>query len=71
MATSTGGTLRTDRNDLAGGIDEMIRDSRQYYRLAYVQPDVRGDELGRPRRIEVSVTRRDVDIRARRRYMPR
>ncbi len=71
MATSTGGTLRTDRNDLTGGIDEMIRDSRQYYRLAYLQPDVPDDKSGKPRRIDVSVTRRDVDIRARRRYMPR
>ena len=71
MATSTGGTLRTDRNDLAGGIGELIRDSRQYYRIAYHQPDVPASELGRPRRIEVSVTRRDVDVRARRRYMPR
>lgn len=71
MATSTGGTLRTDRNDLTGGIDEMIRDSRQYYRLAYVQPDVPADELTRPRRITVSATRSGVDMRARQRYMPR
>lgn len=70
MATSTGGTLTTDRNNLAADVPTMIRDSRQYYRIVYLQPEVPADELTRPRRIDVSVTRRDVEIRARQRYMP-
>lgn len=71
MATSTGGTLTTDRNNLAADVPTMIRDSRQYYRLVYVQPDVPADDVGKTRAIDVKVTRRDVDVRARRRYMPR
>lgn len=71
MAASTGGTLTTDRNNLTADVPTMIRDSRQYYRLVYVQPDVPADDVGKPRTIDVKVTRRDVDVRARRRYMPR
>lgn len=71
MATSTGGTLTTDRNNLSVDVPTMIRDSRQYYRLVYLQPDVAEDDLKKPRRIDVTVTRRDVDVRARRQYIPR
>lgn len=71
MATSTGGTLTTDRNDLAADVPTMIRDSRQYYRVVYLQPDVVEDDLKKPRRIEVVVDRPDTKVRARQRYMPR
>lgn len=71
MATSTGGTLTTDRNNLAADVPTMIRDSRQYYRVVYLQPDVAEDDLKKPRRIEVVVDRPDTKVRARQRYMPR
>lgn len=71
MATSTGGTLTTDRNNLSVDVPTMIRDSRQYYRLVYLQPDVAEDDLNKPRRIDVTVTRRDVDVRARQQYIAR
>ncbi len=70
LSASTGGTLTVDTNNLAKGLPKMIRDSKQYYRLAYQQPEVAADERTRPRRISVSVTRPDVVVRARTTYLP-
>ncbi|BCS32086.1 hypothetical protein TBR22_A12940 [Luteitalea sp. TBR-22] len=69
MASSTGGTLTTDRNDLTAGVATMVGDSRRYYRLAYRQPDVAADKT--PRSVQVKVTRPGVDVRSRRYYVPR
>lgn len=71
IAMHTGGTLTVDTNDLARDIPRIIRDSRQYYRLAYAQPEPgRGKRQPRTRRIEVEVDRRGVEVRARQMYAP-
>lgn len=71
LALNTGGGLTVDTNDLGKSIPGVLRDSRQYYRLAYVQP---ASEPGkRPpavRRIDVKVTRPGVEVRARKAYAP-
>lgn len=69
IADSTGGTLVDERNNLSAGIPGMIRDSRQYYRLAYALPAITED-AGNPRRIEVRVKRADTTVRHRRTYAP-
>lgn len=72
LAMNTGGTLTVDTNDHGKRIPQIMRDSRQYYRLAYVQPD---PEAGQPqpatRRITVKVERPGVEVRARQLYAPR
>ena len=69
MASSTGGTLTTDRNDLTRGVSTMIADSRRYYRLAYRQPDV--PEPKKLRSVQVTIARPGVEVRSRRSYLPR
>ncbi len=71
LSTSTGGTLTVDTNNPAKGLPGMIRDSTQYYRLAYVQPDIPQEERASVRKIDVSVSRRGVAVRARTAYLPR
>jgi len=71
LALNTGGGLTVDTNDLGKRIPEMLRDSRQYYRVAYVQPDpTPGKPHPSTRRIEVKMERSDVVVRARQRYAP-
>ena len=71
MALHTGGTLTVDTNDLTADIPQIIRDSRQYYRLAYVQPEpAPGKRQPSSRRIEVKVKSRGLEVRARQRYVP-
>lgn len=71
IAMHTGGTLTVDTNDLAADIPGIVRDSRQYYRLAYVQPEpAEGEAQPRTRRIEVKVDQRGVEVRARQQYVP-
>lgn len=70
ISASTGGTLTADSNALRDGVSTMLRDSRQYYRLAYRQPDVASDAHGKARSISVSVNRPGVDVRARSSYVP-
>jgi VWFA-related protein len=69
MATATGGTLTAARNDLASGVHQLVRDSRQYYRIAYAQPEVPKRDRDKPRRLEVRVRRGGVEVRARQRYL--
>ena len=71
MALATGGTLTAERNDLMAAVRQMIDDTRQYYRIAYVQPDIPRRDRGKVRRIEVNVRRPGVNVRARQRYLPR
>lgn len=72
ISAHTGGTLTVDTNDLARDIPRIIRESRQYYRLAYAQPEVdAGKRQSRTRRIDVKVQRPGVQVRARQVYAPR
>ena len=57
--------LRTNRYWLAVG------DSRQYYRVTYLQPDVSSRNRKEFRQVLVRVRRAGVVVRARERYVPR
>jgi VWFA-related protein len=70
LADSTGGTMTIDRNNLDADLPGLLQDSRRYYRLAYVQPDVPLEERNKERRIEVRVLRDHVQVRARKAYLP-
>jgi len=71
LADSTGGLMTLDRNSLDANLPRLLQDSRRYYRLAYVQPDVAEGERDKTRRIEVKVLRERVEVRARKAYLPR
>ena len=72
LALNTGGLLTVDTNDIGKHITQMMRDSRQYYRLAYLQPDPDpGKKQPATRRITVKVDRPGVQVRARQMYAPR
>jgi VWFA-related protein len=72
LAMNTGGVLTVDTNDLGKHIPQIMRDSRQYYRLAYVQPDPDpGKKHPTTRRITVKIDRPHVEVRARQLYAPR
>ena len=71
LALNTGGIQTRWTNDLSANVDRMIQDSRQYYRLAYAQPDPPpGKKQPSTRSIKVEVSREGVDVRARQRYAP-
>ncbi len=71
LALNTGGIQTRWTNDLTANLTRMIEDSRQYYRLAYVQPEpALGKAQPQTRGIKVKVTRPGVDVRARQRYAP-
>ena len=71
LAINTGGIQTRWTNDLTANFDRLVSDSRQYYRLAYVQPDpTPGRKQPSSRTIKVKVSRDDVDVRARQRYAP-
>jgi VWFA-related protein len=71
LATETGGIQTRWTNDLEANFDRLLSDSRQYYRLAYLQPEPPPGRKQPPsRRITVKVARPGVDVRARRRYAP-
>jgi VWFA-related protein len=71
LALNTGGIQTRWTNDLTANLDRMMQDSRQYYRLAYAQPDPpKGKKQPSARSIKVKVSRRDVAVRARQRYAP-
>jgi len=71
LAINTGGIQTRWTNDLTANFDRLVSESRQYYRLAYAQPDPRPGRKQPPSRtITVSVARDDVDVRARQRYAP-
>jgi VWFA-related protein len=65
LAQTTGGSMVSDSNDLAGGIARVADESSAYYLLGY-QPDRPPD--GKWRRLEVQVARPGVKVRARRGY---
>lgn len=71
LALNTGGIQTRWTNDLTANLDRMVQDSRQYYRLAYAQPDpAPGKKQPATRGIKVKVTRPGIDVRARQRYAP-
>jgi VWFA-related protein len=70
LADSTGGIMTLDRNSLEANLPRLLQDSRRYYRLAYVQPDVASGDRDKERRIEVKVLRERVEVRARKTYLP-
>jgi VWFA-related protein len=72
LASHTGGLLTVDSNHLHKDIPRILQDSRQYYRLVYVQPEPEpGKAHPETRRIDVKVSRPGVQVRARQQYVPR
>ena len=71
LAVNTGGLQAYWSNDLTRMYPRLFDDSRQYYRLAYVQPDPpAGKKQPLSRNIKVKVTRDGVNVRSRQRYAP-
>ncbi len=66
LADNTDGRAIINRNDLATGMKQIIRDASGYYLLGYNSTLAPTD--GKFHRIEVEVTRRGVDVRARKGY---
>jgi VWFA-related protein len=68
LAAETGGFTIHRRNDLAGAVRAIARESSSYYLLGYAPPD--GPRDGRFRRIVVEVARPGARVRARSGYYP-
>jgi VWFA-related protein len=66
MADNTDGRAIINRNDLATGMKQIIRDSSAYYLLGYTSGQAPTD--GKFHTIKVNVKRRGVEIRARKGY---
>jgi VWFA-related protein len=66
LANNTDGRAIINRNDLAAGMKQIIRDSSGYYLLGYNSTQAPTD--GKFHEIKVRVTRRGVDVRARKGY---
>ena len=66
LAANTDGRAIVNRNDLAAGMKQIIRDSSGYYLLGYNSSAAPTD--GKFHAIKVNVKRRGVDIRARKGY---
>lgn len=71
LARNTGGLQTLWTNDLTSIFPRILEDSRQYYRIAYAQPDPKpGKKQPSQRSITVKVSRPGVEVRARERYVP-
>ena len=66
LADNTDGRAIINRNDLATGMRQIVRDSSGYYLLGYTSTQAPTD--GRFHEIKVRVNRRGVDVRARKGY---
>ena len=66
MASNTDGRAIINRNDLATGMQQIVRDSSAYYLLGYNSTQAPTD--GKFHEIKVRVNRRGVDVRARKGY---
>jgi hypothetical protein len=66
IADNTDGRAIVNRNDLAVGMKQIIRDASGYYLLGYNSTQAPTD--GKFHEIKVRVTRRGVDVRARKGY---
>jgi VWFA-related protein len=68
LAEETGGLAIVRTNDVSGGLARIVRDNSYYYVLGYATDNTRAP--GKFRKIEVKVKRPDVQVRARRGYVP-
>ncbi len=68
LAEETGGLAIVRTNDIAGGLDRIVRDTSRYYVIGYVTDPKQ--EPGKFRKIEVKVKRPGLRVRARRGYLP-
>jgi VWFA-related protein len=66
LSNNTDGRAIVNRNDLAAGMKQIMRDSSGYYLLGYTSSRAPTD--GKFHEIKVNVTRRGVNVRARRGY---
>ena len=66
LANNTDGRAIVNRNDLAVGMRQIIRDSSSYYLLGYTSSPAPND--GKFHEIKVNVTRKGVQVRARKGY---
>ena len=66
LASNTDGRAIINRNDLATGMKQIVRDSSGYYLLGYNSTQAPTD--GKFHEIKVRVTRRGLDVRARKGY---
>ena len=66
LAANTDGRAIVNRNDLATGMQQIMRDASGYYLLGYNSSEAPTD--GKFHEIKVSVKRRGVDVRARKGY---
>ncbi len=66
LADNTDGRAIVNRNDLAAGMKQIIRDSSGYYLIGYTSSPAPTD--GKFHEIKVRVTRRGVNVRARKGY---
>jgi VWFA-related protein len=66
LASNTDGRAIVDRNDLATGMQQIMRDASGYYLLGYNSTEAPTDGKFHP--IKVNVRRKGVDIRARKGY---
>ena len=66
LADNTDGRAIVNRNDLAAGMKQIIRDASGYYLLGYNSTQAPTD--GKFHAIKVSVKRKGVDVRARKGY---
>jgi len=66
LAANTDGRAIINRNDLAAGMKQIIRDASGYYLLGYNSTESPTD--GKFHQIKVKVTRRGVDVRHRKGY---
>ncbi len=66
LSNNTDGRAIVNRNDLATGMKQIMRDSSGYYLLGYTSSRAPTD--GKFHEIKVNVTRRGVSVRARRGY---
>ncbi len=66
LVRMTGGAL----TDAADGPHQLVRDTRQYYRVVYRQPEVPRGSRNQVRQVDVRFRRPDVAVRARQLYPP-
>jgi VWFA-related protein len=63
VALDTGGRVFKSSDNLATGMEKVVRESRSYYLLGFVSSNTKRD--GRFRKLKVSVSRPGVEVRAR------